>query len=47
MSFREIATRLYVTRNTVKTQAHSVYRKFDVSSRSEAISRAIALGLLD
>jgi ATP/maltotriose-dependent transcriptional regulator MalT len=31
----------------VKTQAISVYRKLDASSRSEAIERAIALGLVD
>jgi LuxR family maltose regulon positive regulatory protein len=47
LSFREIASRLYVTANTVKTQAHAVYRKFDASSRSEAVSRAIELGLLE
>jgi LuxR family maltose regulon positive regulatory protein len=47
LSFREIAERLYVSRNTVKTQAISIYRKLDASSRSEAISRAIALGLVD
>jgi LuxR family maltose regulon positive regulatory protein len=47
LSFREIAGRLYVSANTVKTQAHAVYRKLDASSRSEAVSRATALGLLD
>jgi LuxR family maltose regulon positive regulatory protein len=47
LSFREIAQRLYVSRNTVKTQAISVYRKLDVSSRSEAIARAVELGLVD
>jgi LuxR family maltose regulon positive regulatory protein len=31
----------------VKTQAISVYRKFGVSSRSEAIERAAELGLVD
>jgi LuxR family maltose regulon positive regulatory protein len=46
-SFREIAERLFVSRNTVKTQAISVYRKLDASSRSEAIDRAIELGLVD
>jgi LuxR family transcriptional regulator, maltose regulon positive regulatory protein len=46
-SFREIADRLYVSRNTVKTQAISVYRKLDASSRSEAVARAIQLGLVD
>ena len=47
LSFREIAERLHVTRNTVKTQAISVYRKLDASSRSEAIARAVELGLVD
>jgi LuxR family maltose regulon positive regulatory protein len=47
LSFREIAERLFVSRNTVKTQAIAVYRKLDASSRSEAIERAVALGLVD
>jgi LuxR family maltose regulon positive regulatory protein len=47
LSFREIAERLFVSRNTVKTQAISVYRKLDATSRSEAIARAIELGLVD
>ena len=47
LSFREIAERLYVSRNTVKTQAIAVYRKLDASSRSEAIERAVMLGLVD
>jgi LuxR family transcriptional regulator, maltose regulon positive regulatory protein len=47
LTFREIAERLYVSRNTVKTQAISVYRKLDASSRSEAIQRATELGLVD
>jgi LuxR family transcriptional regulator, maltose regulon positive regulatory protein len=47
LSFREIAERLFVSRNTVKSQAISVYRKLDASSRSEAIQRALELGLVD
>jgi LuxR family maltose regulon positive regulatory protein len=47
LSFREIADRLYVSANTVKTQAHAVYRKLDAASRSEAVARATQLGLLD
>lgn len=47
LTFREIAERLYVSRTTVKTQAISVYRKLDASSRSEAIARAVELGLID
>jgi LuxR family maltose regulon positive regulatory protein len=46
LSFREIAARLHVSANTVKTQAHAVYRKLDASSRSEAVARAIGVGLL-
>jgi LuxR family maltose regulon positive regulatory protein len=47
LSFREIAARLFVSRNTVKTQAISVYRKLGVSSRGDAIARASGLGLVE
>ncbi len=40
LSFREIAEQLEVSRNTVKTQAISIYRKLGVSCRSEAIAAA-------
>jgi len=46
LSFREIAERLFVSRNTVKTQAISVYRKLGVTSRGDAIARAGDLGLV-
>jgi LuxR family maltose regulon positive regulatory protein len=46
LSFREIGERLFLSRNTVKTQAISIYRKLAASSRSEAIERATGLGLL-
>jgi LuxR family transcriptional regulator, maltose regulon positive regulatory protein len=45
-SFREIAERLDVSVNTVKTQAHAIYRKLDAASRSEAVARARSAGLL-
>ena len=45
-SFREIGERLHLSPHTVKSQAMSVYRKFGVSSRSQAIDRARVLGLL-
>ena len=45
LSFRAIAERLNISRNTVKTQAISICRKLGVSSRSEAIRRALELGL--
>jgi LuxR family maltose regulon positive regulatory protein len=47
LSFREIGDRLHVSTNTVKTQAHAVYRKLDVCSRSDAVTRASDIGLLD
>ena len=47
LSFEQISQQLYVSRNTVKTQAISVYRKLGVSSRAAAVDRAHALGLLD
>jgi LuxR family transcriptional regulator, maltose regulon positive regulatory protein len=45
-SFREIGGQLYLSQHTVKSQAMSIYRKFGVSSRSEAIQCAADLGLL-
>ncbi len=47
LSFREIGAQLFVSHNTVKTQAISIYRKLDATSRSEAIERAAQVGLLD
>ncbi len=46
LSLKEIGERLYVSRNTVSTQANSIYRKLAVSGRSEAVDRARELGLL-
>ena len=45
LSYAEIGERLYVSKNTVRTQAYSVYRKLGVSSRSEAVVRTRELGL--
>jgi LuxR family maltose regulon positive regulatory protein len=47
LSFPEMAERLYVSANTVKTHARSVYRKLGASSRGEAVVRAREVGLLD
>jgi LuxR family maltose regulon positive regulatory protein len=47
LSLGEIAQRLHVSPNTVKTQAHAVYRKLDARSRSEAVTRARTVGLID
>ena len=47
LTFAAIADELFVSRNTVKSQAVSVYRKLDVSSRGPAVEAARALGLLE
>lgn len=47
MTFPQIARELGLSPHTIKTQAHSVYRRLDVSTRSEAVARARELGLLD
>jgi LuxR family transcriptional regulator, maltose regulon positive regulatory protein len=46
LSFEQIGARLFISRNTVKTQAISAYRKLGVTSRTEAVERAEALGML-
>ena len=43
----QIGGQLYVSLNTIKTQTRELYRKLDVHSRSEAVTRAATLGLLD
>ena len=47
LKFEEIAERLSVSRHTVKAQIVSIYSKLGVSSRGEAIERAIEIGLLE
>jgi LuxR family maltose regulon positive regulatory protein len=47
LMFEEIAQRLHVSRHTVKTQVVSIYGKLGVSSRGEAVDRAIEIGLLE
>lgn len=47
LSFPDIARRLFVSPNTVKTHARAVYRKLDASSRAEAVLQAREAGLLD
>ena len=46
LSLVEISERLFVSRNTVKSQAISIYRKFGVASRGETITRMHELGLV-
>jgi LuxR family maltose regulon positive regulatory protein len=42
----EVAARLHVSHNTVKSQVRSTYRKLGVRRRADAVSRARELGLL-
>ena len=46
LSTREIAAEFYLSTNTVKTHQRHVYQKLGASSRTEAVERARALGLL-
>ncbi|MCB7135700.1 helix-turn-helix transcriptional regulator [Cellulosimicrobium marinum] len=45
VTLEQIATKLFVTRNTVKSQVRSLYRKLGVSTRAEAVAWARAAGL--
>jgi LuxR family maltose regulon positive regulatory protein len=47
LTFREIGERLFLSHHTVKTHAISIYGKLGASSRSDAIERAIEIGLLE
>jgi LuxR family maltose regulon positive regulatory protein len=46
LSAREIADELYLSTNTVKTHQRHLYRKLDACTRTQAVERARALGLL-
>ena len=46
LSFPEIATEMFLSRTTIKSEAMSIYRKLGVSSRSQAVTRSRELGLL-
>jgi len=45
-SLRQVADDLFVSRNTIKTHTRALYSKLGVASRSAAVDRAHALGLL-
>jgi LuxR family transcriptional regulator, maltose regulon positive regulatory protein len=47
LTFPEIGAHLFVSQNTVKTHALSIYRKLGATSRNEAVDRARALGLVE
>jgi LuxR family maltose regulon positive regulatory protein len=43
---REIASRLFLALNTVRAHSSNIYGKLGVHSRTQAVARARALGLL-
>jgi LuxR family maltose regulon positive regulatory protein len=45
LTIREIAGELVVSPNTVRSHTRSIYRKFRVNSRADAVARAGSLGL--
>jgi LuxR family maltose regulon positive regulatory protein len=47
LTLGEIADELYITRNTVKTQVASLYRKLRSTTRTEAVREGRHLGLLE
>jgi LuxR family maltose regulon positive regulatory protein len=47
LTFPEIAGELFLSRHTIKSQAFWIYRKRGTVSRSQAVTRARELGLLD
>ena len=47
LTFPEIGAELFLSPHTIKSEAKSIYRKLDASTRSQAITRARELGLLE
>ena len=47
LSYPEIAAELFVSPNTIKSQAYSLFRKLGASSRSQAVTRSRQLALLE
>jgi LuxR family maltose regulon positive regulatory protein len=46
LSLRDIGRELYLSPNTIKTHARTLYRKLDVSDRHDAVARGRELGLI-
>ena len=47
LSVREIGERLFLSPNTIRTHRRLLYRKLGVHTRTDAVARATALGLLE
>jgi LuxR family transcriptional regulator, maltose regulon positive regulatory protein len=46
LSIREIAERLFLSANMIRSHERGLYRKLGARSRPDAVARATALGLL-
>jgi DNA-binding NarL/FixJ family response regulator len=46
MTSAQIATKLFISENTVKTHVRHILEKLEASNRAEAVSRAVQLGIL-
>jgi LuxR family maltose regulon positive regulatory protein len=46
LSERDIGRELYLSHNTIHSHTRSIYRKLRVSSRKQAVERALELGVL-
>jgi len=47
LTMRQMATRLGISPRTVETHVAKLYRKLDVRTRVQAVSRAVTLGLIE
>ena len=47
LTFRELGAEMFLSTNTVKSQAVSIYRKLGATSRGQAVARSRELGLLE
>jgi LuxR family maltose regulon positive regulatory protein len=47
LTFPQIAGEMFLSRNTIKSQVYSLYRKLGASTRSQAVTRCLELGLLE
>ena len=46
LSNRQIAEQLFISENTVKKHLNNVYSKLEVTRRTQAVSKAVQLGIL-